>query len=81
MSLGGFGARLAAGGFDKTKKCERCSLLYVPKKHEKCPHCSHLNERELSALLDKIESEAKGLTQLGYYFAAGAILVLILAVI
>ncbi len=67
----------------RTQKCERCGLLF-PKKAIECPHCTDLNDRELSELKQEIQERHVANKNLGMVFMAaaiamGVIFVLILA--
>ena len=79
MSIGGLVARAALLKEQMKKKpCQRCGLLYNPKKEEKCPHCGDLDERGLALLLEKKEREIQGNRQLGNWFIFSAIVILFL---
>ena len=39
------------------KKCERCGLSRVIAEFDTCPHCSDLDDSQLTLLLDQTESD------------------------
>lgn len=55
-----------------TKPCARCGLLYDHRQNS-CPHCSHLNEHELSQLLETKALELEGAANLGRKLLLGAL--------
>ncbi len=64
-----------------SKQCKRCSLSYFSNQHDKCPHCSELNESELSKLIELKERESEDAAQLGRAMLISAALLLLLLVI
>jgi len=82
MNIGGLGAKLAQVKSQKpSKSCDRCGLQHDID-IESCPHCSHLDERSLKALIAGMENEYIARKSMGYRFMiAAAVLALIVVII
>jgi predicted ATP-dependent serine protease len=63
------------------RPCERCGLLYNPKKKGKCPHCGDLDEQELERLLTRLDRQHKAHRQLGVWFAGGAVVIVLVLIL
>ncbi|WP_316364449.1 hypothetical protein [Candidatus Thiodiazotropha sp. CDECU1] len=81
MNIGGIVARAALLKEQMKKRpCKRCGLLYDPTKDKRCPHCDHLDQKGLEALIEKRKREHQGNKQLGkvFFFVALVIFMLML---
>lgn len=81
MSIGGLLARAALPKEQKKKPCMRCGSLYDPKKEDKCPYCGDLDERGLTRLLDRRESEHQANRQLGVWFILAVVVILFITIL
>lgn len=63
------------------KPCERCGLLYNPKRKDKCPHCGDLDDQGLKRLQERLAREHRGHRVLGFWFAVGAAFILFVLVL
>ena len=62
------------------KRCVRCSLHYE-KNHDKCPHCSDMNDFALKVFLDERGIDPNAKSGLGQFLLFAAIIMLVIFVL
>lgn len=65
----------------KTNKCDRCTLRYLTKRYEQCPHCSELDDAGLKVLFIRIEEERITSAAFGRKMLIGAVVACLAAFI
>lgn len=62
------------------KRCDRCSLHYG-KDHDKCPHCSDMNDFALKAFLEERGIDPNAKSSLGQFLVFAAIIMLVIIIL